>query len=106
MGRWVNAQSLDSLGFALGSLGLSGVFGFTRISRRGRWLHPVLLGTLVVALEVAGSIRGHWVNLSSPWGSMGSSRIVEFTQVRPGRRWVHPVLLGSLGLAIGFIRSR
>ena len=128
-GRWVHPRSLDTLWFALRSLGSSGFVVFTRVCAGtlgssgivwfnpvpagGRWVHPGSLGSLgfalgVVgfALGVVGFMRGRWVHLGSPSGSLGSFGVVGFTLIRPGDRWVNPRSLGSLGSALWFIWRR
>ena len=100
-GRWVYPGSLDSLGYALGvvgfsrsclvhsggswgSLGSSGVVGFTRVLPEGRWVRPGSLRPLGCALWDVGFIQGSWIHLDAPWGSQGSSGVVRFTRMR---RW-------------------
>ena len=71
-GRWV------LLGAHWVSLGSSGVFGFTRVRPRGRWVHPGSFGSLGCALGVVCFIRDRWVHSGAPRGSVGSSRVVRF----------------------------
>ena len=110
---------MGSLGFALGvlgimrgrcvhsrsrwgSLGSSGVVGFTLVRAGVRWVHSRSLGSF---------IRDRWVHSVSPWGSLSflwwslsSTAVVGFTWVLPGDRWVHPVSIGSIGFALGFVQ--
>ena len=113
--RWVNQGSFGSLGSALGGVGFMRVFGFIG----GRWFHsgapwgslgssgvvgftPVRPGGLWVHLGSFGSLGSTLVALGS-CASLGSSEAVGFTRVRHGGRWVHPWLLGSRGWFDGYI---
>ena len=62
-----------------GSLGSSGVVGFTRVR----------LGGLLL-------FRGRRVHSASFLGSLGSSGVAGFTPVGPAGLWVRPGSLGSL----------
>ena len=102
----------------MGSFGLCGVDGFTRVFTRGLWVHPGSLGSFQCAHEVVGFnfgrwvhsgapwvsfrvafgyalgvvgfILGHWVHsVVAPWWLFGSSWVVEFTRERPVGRWFH-----------------
>ena len=114
-GLWVHAVSLCSLGFALGSLGSSGVVGSLRfalgfvgfILSRGVHLcshwgcldSSGVVGFNRVALGVVRFIRGSWVHSDSP---LGSSEGVGFILVRSVDRWVLPASSCSFGFALGF----
>ena len=79
-----------------GSLGSSGVFGFTRIRPGGRWVHPGSLDSLGFALGVLAFIRGCWVQSGSRLGSLCSLGVVGFTRVPLVVRFIG-VRVGSLG---------
>ena len=100
-GRWVHSIA------PWGSLGSSGVVGFTRVRPVRRWVHAASLVSsgvaLVYALGFVGFIRCRWVLSSAPCGSLRSSVVVGFTRVCPGDRWVHPGSLGSLVCAMGVV---
>ena len=104
--RWVHPGSLGSLG--RGSLGSSGVIGFTHVRPGGRWVHvwsfgvslvvgftrmchgvrrvhPVSLGSLACAHRFNEFIRGRGVHLGPPWVSLlGSSVVAVGHCVHPG----------------------
>ena len=62
--RWVHSRVL------WGSLGLSGVVGFTRTRTWSYCVHVGSLGSLAYAVVVVGFIRGSWVHSCARWGSL------------------------------------
>ena len=103
-----------------GSLGTSGIVGFTLVHSGGCSVHPGSLGTLACALGVVGFILGRLVCLRAPCLSLGSSgvtwftlgvvaSVVRFTHARLGGRWFHQGSLGSVACTLrvfGFISGR
>ena len=59
--RWVHPGSLSSIGCALGNV------GFTRVSPGGRWVLLGSLGLLGCPIGVVGFIWGCWVHMSAPF---------------------------------------
>ena len=102
-GRWVDS------GAPWGSLGSSGMVGFTPVRPGDLWVHLGSFGSLGCAMGVVGFIRGRWDHEGAPLCLMGSSCVVGFTRVRAAGHCVYPGWLGSLRFALevtGFIRGR
>ena len=101
LGRWVHLCT------PWGSLGSSGVVGFTRarplVHSRVPWWSSGLSGVIAFTRARAGGRCVHtgwlslvgWVHSRVPWGLMGSTRGVGFVPVRLGYRLVHRRSLGS-----------
>ena len=100
-GRWVDPESLRSLGCGLA------VVGFVRCS----WVHwstrwGSSCSSLGYAIGLDGLIRGRWIVWGAPRGWSSSSGVARLIGVHPGRRPVRACSLGRAHWVVGFTRGR